>query len=814
MEKHNNIEKIKVFILDADSYEDNEKSIVRIYCKDENGNKIVFLDESYIPYFYILPEKGKEELIKKRVLALKKLGVINCEIEEKNFNLEKRKFIKVFCKKHSDIIKIRSIVKMWERSRGGSGVIDEYEYTIPLHKKYLLDKNLSSFKFAEVEYYKILNKDYRVDFVGIVKSIKPIDCFDIPKIDMLAFDIENVEENGKQKIIALSLYSPNFKKVLIYKKDNYPKNLCVEVVKDEKELLEKFVDYLKKINPDILLGFMTDEHDFKIIQKRASELKVNLDIAKDKNKLKFIRRKRVSSAKIFGLVHVDIFSHILNILAPKLQTEVLNLESISSEILGDSKIEMEFEEIVSSWRKEKNLSKLAEYCLKDSELVYRLSEFLLPQIFELCRLTNQLLFDVSRMTYGQLAEAYLMKYVNEKNTIILNQPKFDEILERQKRPVYVGGYVKEPISGIHENLAVLDFRSLYPSIIATFNISPETLNHCSEKESFIVPELNYKFCKNHKGFISSAIENLIFKRIEIKKKLLNTKSEIEKNILDNMQQAIKTVTNAMYGMMAFSGARWYCADCAASAAAYGRYYIKEMIKIAEKNGFTVLYADTDSMFIETKGNIKKETNKLIKLCNSTLPGLLKIELQEFYKRGIFMPRETGIGVAKKRYALLDEKGNLVIRGLERVRADWCRLARNTQERVIEAILKKKSLDLAINEIKKAIESLKNKKVNIKDLAIFEQLSKPLSEYKVKSPHISAARKIIERGRQVGEGSVIIYVITKKGESIADKAEPIEDVTINDIDIDYYIKKQIIPPSLRVLIALGISEEKLYKILGV
>jgi len=800
--------KLKVCFLDADSTEINGKTVVRLYCKDEYGKSVILLDERYKPAFYVLPEDSKVDVVKKRIESLSNFGVEHVEVEAKKHNLEEKKFLKVLCKAHSDVNKVRNIVKAWERARGGSGVIDEFEYTIPLHKKYLLENCIGTGRWLQVECEEA-SLDYRADLVAKLNKLTPCEEFRVPKLRMLAFDIETVEENGKKKIIAISFYSKDMKKVLISKRAEYPKDMDVEVIEDERAMLKRFVEIINEYQTDFLLGFATDQYDFRIIQERASALGVVLGIGKDKSKIKFVRRKIVSSAKTFGLVHIDIFSHILNILAPRLQTEVMTLGAISSELLGDTKIEMEFEEIIEAWRKEKKLVKLAEYCLKDSELVYRLSDLLLPQLFELCKIVCQPIFDVSRMTYGQLAEWYLMKYANESDYVILNSPKFDVIAERQRRGVYTGGYVKEPIPGIHENIVVFDFRSLYPSIIATFNISPETLNHC--KDGYVVPELGHVFCKSHKGFVSSAIEKLILERQEIKKKLKETKQKSERAILENMQQAIKTVSNAMYGMMAFAGARWYCAECAASAAAFGRHYIKEMIKFATENGYKVLYADTDSMFI---GDVKAKVDKFLEACNAHLPGLLKIEFQGFYKRGIFMPRETGIGSAKKRYALIDEKNNLLIRGLERVRGDWCRLARRTQEEVLDAVLRKKDVSAAIKIISRAIDALKKGKVDLKDLVIFELLSKSLNEYKVKSPHIVAAKKAIARGRPISEGSVIMYVIARGAGTVSDRAEPIEDVTMKDIDIDYYIKKQIIPPSLRVLVAMGISEQELYKKLGV
>jgi DNA polymerase elongation subunit (family B) len=179
-----------------------------------------------------------------------------------------------------------------------------------------------------------------------------------------------------------------------------------------------------------------------------------------------------------------------------------------------------------------------------------------------------------------------------------------------------------------------------------------------------------------------------------------------------------------------------------------------------------------------------------------------------YNRGIFIPRGIGPGTAKKRYALVDENGVLTIRGLEKVRRDWSNVAKNTQEKVLELILEKKDVEGAVKYTQSVIKELKNGKIPLKDLTIYEQLTKSLSEYKAIGPHVVAARKIKERGRPIGEGMVIMFVITKGKGSISERAEPIEDVSIKDIDEGYYITHQIVPASLRVLTVLGVSEEQL------
>lgn len=792
--------KIQFCLIDSDYIENDGKAVIRLWGKTKDRKSVCVL-YNYEPYFYVLPKSNIEKTKKQieKVLKGKELKIKSIKTEEKMLFGKKQEFLKIFCFLPQDVPKIRDIVKKLKE------VKEEYEYSINFYKRFLIDKQISGLDWIEVE-GKEIKKDYLVDLTIQATRIKKIEN-KVPSLKTIAFDIESLEQAGKQKIIMLSVFGKNFKKVITYRESKYGKH--VEVVKNEKELLERFMEIIREQDPDIILTFNGDEFDFSVLRKRVEEYKIKLVLSRDESRMKFARRARISSAKIKGRVHVDLFNFINNILSPQLQTEVLTLDAVSSEILGDSKIQIQYEEILKAWKKKKDLGKLAEYCLKDSELTFRLGEFLLPEIYELSRLTGQLAFDVSRMTYSQLVESYLTKKAFVMKEIIPNQPKWNEIQERRMKPSYIGGYVKEPLPGIHENIAVMDFRSLYPSIIASFNISPETLN-CGCKNVFKTPKLKYCFCKKDKGFVSISIKELIEERMKIKSKMKSVKEDSEKwNRLNAENFSLKTLANASYGYYAFPGSKWYCYECAESAADFGRFYIKQVIKDAEKD-FIVIYVDTDSCFVKLKekGNLNKKIKEFLNEFNKKLPGILELDLQGIYKRGIFIPRGIGPGTAKKRYALIDEKGNLTIRGLETVRKDWCFLAKQVQRRVLEYVLEKKDVNSAIKYVQKIIQELRERKVLLRDLIIYEQLTKSLSEYKAIGPHVAVARKIKERGEEIGEGMIVMFVITKGKGSISERAEPVENVEIKDIDINYYVSNQIVPAALRILTVLGVDEKQL------
>ena len=787
---------MKFFLLNLDYIIDpSGKTKARLFGKDVKG-KVVEKFIDFSPYFFILPEKGKEKSAIssiKKLLSYKKKKVEKIEIVKRKLDGEEKKLIKIVCFNHPDTSKIRDIVKKLEKKRGGKGtILEEYQYSLSFSDLFLLENRIYEPAWIEETNGKFFPKHYRKE----------------PLLKAIAFDIEINVENGKDKIIMISYFGKNFKKVVTYKKkEKYPG--FVKLVKNEKELLEDFIQTIKKEDPDIILTYNGDAFDFPVIRERAREYKLKMKIGRVNDEFRFVRRGRASAASISGRVHLDVFPFINNILSPSLETEVLTLNAVSSELLGDKKIEMDFQELLEAWRKKKDLKKLALYCLKDSELTFRLYNLLSPQIFELSKVSGQLLFDVIRMTYSQLVESYLTKRAHNLGAVIPNQPKFDEILKR-KQFTFAGGYVKEPIGGIHKDIAVLDFRSLYPSIIATFNISPETLNcSCCKNSGYKVPAANFWFCKRKKGFISSVIKDLLEERWKIKEEMKRKREgSKERHLLDTRQQVIKIVANATYGYLGFPSSKWYCKECAQSAASWGRKLIKEAMDKADKD-FVVIYGDTDSAFLKPKKEkektFKKDIERFLRKINKTLPGLIELDLQGFYKRGIFIPKGLIKGTAKKRYALLDEKGKLLIRGLETVRKDWCSLAKELQRKVLEFVLEKEDTKRAVKYTKEIISKIKSRNVLLKDLVIYEQLTKPIEEYKSLSPHLVCAKKMKERGAEVKPGTIIMFVISKKGERISDRAIPYEWASISDIDIEYYIHHQIIPAALRILSVFGIKE---------
>ncbi len=800
-------------LIDADYTVIDNTPIVRLYGRTTDNRSIVAFDNTFEPFFYALPKPGALKALQKNLNTLKittdtdeTITIKKTETTKKTIGTENVTLLKIYCRIPGHVPKIKDAIKdMPELDK-------KYEFDILFFRRYLMDKNLTPMTFIEAtgkEPEQPLKDTVESDITLLISSIKNTKQQNYtPKI--LSFDLETMQEGIAQKIILASIYAKGTcKKVLAYVEDNYPHSI---ILKDEKELLQALAETITKKDPDIITTYNGDSFDMPIIHDRSKKYKTPpLILGRDRREITFRSRGRTTPAITRGRIHIDIYQFISVIMRATIKSEVMTLNAVAAELLGERKKEMTWDQMKENWKHKKNLDKFAEYCLHDSRITYKLSELILPNIFALSKLTGQVPSDVCRMTYGQLVESYAMKSASEKNIIIPNRPTSETISQRRQIESFTGAFVVEPKPGLHENIAVFDFRSLYPSIIVSHNIDPSTFmcSCCKTSKQNHVPDTGYYFCTKKTGFIPQALGSLIKKRIAIKTKMKTIKpATAQYTDLYAQQYALKTVSNAFYGYLGFAGSRWYRRECGESVTAFGRDYIHKVICLAKTYGFEVVYGDTDSVFLklpDPKADLKKTAKKYLKEVNSHLPGIMELEFEGTFRRGIFVKKKTGTGGAKKRYALIDNKGNLTIRGFEKVRRDWSKLSKDTQEKVLRLVLSDQ-VDDAVSYVKEVVIRLKTGKVPLEELGIYTAVKRDLNDYEQIGPHVAAARKAQQRGIQIIPGQTIKYIITSGRGSISDKAELIQFA--KDYDKDYYIKKQILPAAMRALSVFNITEDEL------
>ena len=267
----------------------------------------------------------------------------------------------------------------------------------------------------------------------------------------------------------------------------------------------------------------------------------------------------------------------------------------------------------------------------------------------------------------------------------------------------------------------------------------------------------------------------------------------------------------MHGYVGFFGARYFSLESSASILAYVRKFNLEAIEKIKKAGYNVIYGDTDSIAFEIKNNSKKKILELLKKLNSELPGIMELELEGFFKRGIWVTTRSGKFGAKKKYAMLNEKGEIKIRGFETVRRDWCNLAREVQDKILRMVLNEGNEKKSLEYFKEILKKIKNREIDLEDLIIKTQLKKPILEYKSISPHVVAAKKMKEQNIPIDSGNLIKYYVAEssgKSKLIRDRVKlPHEK---GKYDIDYYLNHQIIPAVENIFQVFNINLEEVEK----
>jgi DNA polymerase elongation subunit (family B) len=607
----------------------------------------------------------------------------------------------------------------------------------------------------------------------------------------------------------VSLVGKNCKKVLTWKKAPETQDY-VEFCKDEAAMIEKFCSYVKKEKPDMLVGYFSDGFDLPYLRARAEKHKIKLPLGLD-NSQPIFARGRLPSARISGIAHVDLLRFIGTVYAQYLQSETLGLDEVASELLGEGK--KDFDHKHSRHLKEQEWLDYFEYNLQDSILTYRLAEKFWPDMQELCRIIQEPLFEITRYGMSQLLEHYILHHLENYNEIAEKRPLHDEIEQRRARERVEGAFVLQPKAGLYENLAIFDFTSMHTSIIVSFNISKATLLEKKDKDAYESPEIEWEgkktrfYFSKKQGFLPDMCKKLIEKRKECKQQYKKEPNPITKA----RSNAFKVLSAAVHGYIGFFGARYYSLESSATILAFVRKFNKETIEKVQKSGYQVIYADTDSVAFTLEGKSKQEVLHLLKKLNSELPGLMELELEDFYERGIWVTKRTGEFGAKKKYALLNEKNQLKVRGFETVRRDWCTLAREVQNDVLEKVLKEGNADSSLEFVQDVIAKVRKRKISKDELIIRTQLKKELAEYVSEGPHVTIAKKMIAQGMPVDAGMLIEYYIAEgnvkgKKQLVRERAKLPDEK--GEYDIDYYLEHQIVPAVENIFAVFGISKEDL------
>jgi DNA polymerase I len=777
--------KVKFWLLDINSKMNDSTVEVWLWGIDQLGNRMQIIDRNFTPYFYAVLNEGVEHASVASEIA-RSFGKESLKVEAvaRRFFGKPVNAIKISCKSPNMMEKLAKQLAHFE------GVKDCLEDDIRVPMRYLIDNNIAPCSWLEVEAEEEKNQlDVRADKIYSAKSPpKLLEAVLVkPLLRVLGFSMVTYSPQGSPKpernpIIIISSVSSSGEE----------QQFCASEGNNDKPVLEQFVAYVKSFDPDIIVSFGGNSSDWNYLTKRCRKLKLAFVVDRA---WKEPHTSVYGHVSFTGIANVDL-ADFLNIF-PEVKVGTLWNLADHLGVKGAGEQYVEDVEFANYWDDLQKSDDLKRFSLDSARKAYGTATLLLDFAMQLSSLVSLPLDHVMTAAVGFRVEWFIIKQVQKTGELI---PKR---IEQPYLP-YTGGLVLEPKSGVHSDIAVLDFKSMYPNIMINYNLSPDTYIAPNEPEPasgvWVAPEVAHRFRKYPSGFYKETLTFLINVRSQIRAqmKTLSPKT-VEYNILDARQKAVKIITNAAYGYAGWIGARWYIKPVAEAASAWGRHIILTTSQMAQAKGLNVIYGDTDSLFLTNdKGKIEELKSEIKRDLG------FDVEVGEVYERIFFTE-------AKKRYAGLRSDGSLDIVGLEVIRGDWAEVAKKVQERVLEIVLREQSPKKAVAYVHSVIIDLRQKKIPFQDLIIWKTLSKPLERYAVKASHVEAAKMLREKGWHLTVGDKVGYVILKGRGRLYSRVKPYMFATYEEIDVDYYVTNQVVPAAARILAFFGVTELKLLSV---
>jgi DNA polymerase-2 len=560
---------------------------------------------------------------------------------------------------------------------------------------------------------------------------------------------------------------------------------------DERKLLAAFVEWFQRFDPDLLIGWNVVGFDLNFLAKKCDELKIDLALGRGRQRLRLMTGNRRSArAQVPGRAVMD---GIWALKGAFYNFEDFRLDTVARELLGEGKLisgeHDKIKEIERLFKHDKRA--LAEYNLQDAVLVteiFRKTE-LVEHYVRRSQISGMLLDQV-----GASAASLDHFYIPRLHQCGYVAPDIDG--EHDIEPA-AGGFVFDPEAGIHEQVIVLDYQSLYPSIIRTFKIDPLS-RLCSDVDTLETP-VGIRFSRT-RHLLPDFIADLLAKR-----------DAARQSKQPHLSQAIKILMNSFYGVMGSSLSRFYHPDLPAAITGTGQWILRSSKEHIEESGCKVIYGDTDSLFVKLPpGEAQNASSIGMRLASGLndwwreklkqdfqLESFLHAKFEKLYDK-LLLPAARGHGGgAKKRYAglLRSQDGqHLDFVGMEVVRSDWTRLAKDFQIELYGRIFRGEAIDAWIRELVSEIKAGKHD-----DKLIYRRrLLKDVGEYtKSVPPFVRAAMLLDKPGRDIA------YYMTLRG-PIPIQHNP------RDLDYAHYIAKQLEPIADSILCFVGKKFDEILK----
>jgi len=772
-----------------------KKAVVKLY-EPESGQIYFWYDNTgHLPY--LLTNLSENELNKlDRVIHHE--GFDHCETEEKIDPLNDKKVTvtKVVCKDPLAIGgrpggTIRDIIPEDYPKVADSYVdpkeIKVWESKIKYYQTYIYDRQLLPGMIYEVKNGNLIEtivKEADENLNKIREVFK--DCtaeerefaemwarlleYPAPQFRRAAIDIEVYSplanrvpdaREGACPVIACSVYSNDGeKRVLMLKRAGQAQgdmSMCngidVEYCETEAELLKKVFDVLWTY--PFILTFNGDDFDLRYLAHRAYNLGFN------KKDIPIGIGKRVCTLR-YG-IHIDLYKFFFNrsvqVYAYGGKYKDVSLDDVGNALIGTPKIHLDkdFGNL--------NCSELAAYCLRDSEITYKLTshdtDSAMKLMLVLTRISSMPMEDVSRQGVSRWIRNFMHREHRKRNMLI---PNAEDILTKKgktsttaiiKGKKYKGAIVVEPTPGVHFNVAVMDFPSLYPSIIKVWNLGYQSVR-CDHPgcKSHTIPDTQHWVCTEKRALESLLIGSLRDLRVRWYKNRAKDKSlppEL-RSWYNITQGALKVILNASYGVFGADSFDLYCPPVAEATAAIGRYSITQILEHCRTVGIQVLYGDTDSLFL--KNPTKEQIEDVVHYTENKLG--MGIDVDKTYRYAVFSSR-------KKNYLGVLEDGTVDVKGLTGKKKHIPIFIRDAFNQMKERLAKVKTPE-DFEKARKDIANIVRERYNVlkrrewgemSEIAFHMVLGDEIASYTKTTPqHVKAAKILQANGKEIRAGDLI------------------------------------------------------------
>ncbi|WP_408068369.1 DNA polymerase II [Vibrio tritonius] len=628
----------------------------------------------------------------------------------------------------------------------------------------------------------------------------------LPTLKVVSLDLECSE---KGILYSIGLDSPMDSRVIMIGEPQDAET-PIQWVTDEKALLVALVDWFNQFDPDIIVGWNVIDFDFRLLHRRAQWHQMKLMLGRG-NQASYFRSAEQTQQGFITIPGRVVLDGIDTLKTATYHFRSWSLESVSQELLGEGKaihnVHDRMDEINQMYRHDK--PSLAKYNLQDCVLVNRI--FAHTHLLEFA-IQRSLLTGLELDRIGGSVAAFTNLYLPQLHRAGYIAPN----LHSENWLASPGGYVMDSIPGLYDSVLVLDFKSLYPSIIRSFLIDPLGLIEGLKLE--IGPQDN-QAVPGFRGGQFHRTRHFLPQMIE---QLWDARDQAKRNQEKAFSQAIKIIMNSFYGVLGSSGCRFFDTRLASSITMRGHEIMKQTKQLIETQGYQVIYGDTDSTFVSlgkehTQAQADLIGKQLVEHINQwwkehlahtyRLNSILEIEYETHYRK-FLMPTirgaETG---SKKRYAGLIGEGDneqMVFKGLESARTDWTPLAQRFQQELYLMVFHGESPDEYIRRI---VEQTQNGELD-GELTYQKRLRRRLNEYQKNiPPQVRAAKMADEINERLGRPlqyqnkGTIEYVITVNGPEPKEYAQ-------SPLDYQHYIDKQLRPVADAILPFIGLQFDQM------